>query len=359
MIEAKFDRSLLTFSLISVSFGLVAIYSASFIFAMTRQGDPNYFLFRQLLFLAGGVLILIAALKIPLKYLENSKVVFLIFALQTISLLVVFLMPKINGSHRWIKMGGFTIQPSEFAKITAIIVTAFLLKKRLEKKTAWLKVLVQVLIPILLISSLIFAEPDMGMTALLIVVVFTMLFVSGFPLKYILPLGGLLLVALAIAIIFAPYRFQRFVGTPYSDPQRSGFQIRQSLIAVGSGGVVGKKLGGGSSKRLFLPLPHTDFIFANIAEELGFIGCSILIFLVLLIGYRGFKIAVKSDNPYFALIAFGITFFIVVQSLIHIGVNIYILPPKGMPYPLISYGGSSLLSTLCAIGLLLNISKEV
>jgi len=183
--------------------------------------------------------------------------------------------------------------------------------------------------------------------------------VSGFPFKYVLPLGLLLLVVSAIAIIFAPYRLERLLGTPDSDPQRSGFQIRQSLIAVGSGGYSGKNLAAEVQKGCFFLFPIPISSLQTLLKSWVFVGCSILIFLVLLIGYRGFKIAVKSENPYFALIAFGITFFIVIQSLIHIGVNIYILPPKGMPYPLISYGGSSLLSTLCAIGLLLNISKEV
>lgn len=359
MKEARFDRQLLAVTLISLSIGLVAIYSASFIFAMTRQKDPNYFLFRQIFFVAIGIVFLILLIKIPLSFLEKGKVVLAIYSFQMFLLLIVFIFPRINGAHRWIKIGSFTLQPSEFAKITAIIVTSYLLKKKMEKKVDWVKLLAQFTLSIGSMAILIFAEPDLGMTFIIVVISLSLIFVNGLPFKYIVPIGGIAGVLLLIGILVAPYRMERLIKNPENDPQRSGFQIRQSLIAVGSGGIIGKKLGDGSSKRLFLPLPHTDFIFANIAEELGLVGSILLMLLILYFGYKGFKIAIKVENPYYSLIAYGITFWIVLQALIHIGVNIYILPPKGMPLPFISYGGSSLLSTLFGVGILLNISKEL
>ncbi|HNQ77212.1 MAG TPA: putative lipid II flippase FtsW [Acidobacteriota bacterium] len=359
MKEARFDRTILVLTSILLFIGIIAIYSASFIFALTRKGDPNYFLWRQLLFVLAGVAVLTATLNFPVKLLKNRNFILAVFGLQALALLVVMFAPKINGSHRWLKFAGFSIQPSEFAKIVVILLTAYALQKKIEKKLEWGHVIVKAGIPVLILFALIIIEPDMGMSAMLLFIAASMFFVAGLPWKGIVPIGAVLALGLAVLIIIAPYRLQRIVGNPDNDPQHSGFQVRQSLIAVGSGGVWGKTLGGGSQKRLFLPLPHTDFIFANIAEEMGLWGCSMILFLYLFFGYRGFRIAAKLQDPYLSYIAFGVTAWIVVQALIHISVNLYLLPPKGMPLPFISYGGSSMLSTMAGVGLLLNVSRQV
>lgn len=357
MKEARFDRQILTLTLFLIFVGIVAIYSASFIFAMTRKGTPNYFLWRQLLFAASGIIILFVMTKIPLNFISNKKFLIILYFIQIVFLILVFVFPKVNGAHRWIQVLGFSIQPSEFAKITAVLISAYFLSKKQNIRNEWQPIL-QIGIPLSIMITLILIEKDFGMSALIVVIVSAMVFVSGISFKKL----ALIMVPAAIIgitlILFEPYRMQRLIGNPESDPQHSGFQVRQSLIAVGSGGIVGKSLGGGVQKRLFLPLPHTDFIFANIAEEFGLIGSVVLISLFLWLAYRGFRIAMKVENPYYSLVAFGITFWILIQALLHIGVNIYILPPKGMPFPLISYGGSSMLSTCTGLGLLLNISKE-
>lgn len=358
MKEARFDRHILTLTLLLVSIGIVAIYSASFIFAMTRKGTPNYFLWRQMLFTVVGISLLFLITKIPLNFLSNRKFLTAIYLTQIFFLVLVFFFPKVNGAHRWIQVLGFSIQPSEFGKITAILITAYFLSKRQESKNEWNKTLLQIGLPLSLMVMLILIEKDFGMSVLIIGIATSMIFVAGIPFKKLALIALPALIIGIALVLFEPYRMQRLVGNPESDPQHSGFQVRQSLIAVGSGGIVGKSLGGGVQKRLFLPLPHTDFIFANIAEELGFIGSVVLIILFLYLGYRGFKVAMRLDNAYYSLIAFGITFWIVVQALAHIGVNIYIIPPKGVPLPLISYGGSSMISTLIGIGLLLNVSRE-
>jgi len=358
MKEARFDRQILTLTLFLVSVGIVAIYSASFIFAMTRKGTPNYFLWRQMLFALMGISLLFVITKIPLNFLSSRKVLTVIYFIQIFLLIVVFFFPKVNGAHRWIQVLGFSVQPSEFGKITAILITAYFLSKRQETKNEWNKTLLQIGLPLSLMIVLILIEKDFGMSVLIIGICLSMIFVAGLPYKKLALIALPAMVIAAALVLFEPYRMQRLIGNPDSDPQHSGFQVRQSLIAVGSGGIVGKSLGGGVQKRLFLPLPHTDFIFANIAEELGFIGSVVIIALYLWLGYRGFKVAMRLENPYYSLIAFGITFWIVAQSLAHIGVNIYIIPPKGVPLPLISYGGSSMLASLTGIGLLLNVSRE-
>mgnify|MGYP005841861347 CR=1 FL=1 len=358
MKEARFDRHILTLTLILVSVGLVAIYSASFIFAMARKGNPNYFLWKQMLFVFVGIIIMFIVMKIPLKFLLNKKILLFLYILQVFSLILVFFFPKINGAYRWIQVGGFSLQPSEFAKITAILITAHFLSKKRKIEGEWYKLLLQISIPLLLIVILILFEKDYGMCVLIMGIVASMIFIAGIPIKKLLLISVPLIFLGTALVIFEPYRMQRLRGNPESDPQNKGFQIRQSLIAVGSGGISGKSLGGGIQKRLFLPLPHTDFIFANIAEEGGFIGSTIIIGMFLWFGYRAIKVLKKLDDSYHFFIAFGITVWIIGQSLIHIGVNIYAIPPKGVPLPLISYGGSSMLSTLLAIGILLNISRE-
>jgi len=359
MKEARFDRLILVLTSIMLFIGIIAIYSASFIFAMTRKGDPNYFLWRQLLFVFAGVVVLVAALNFPLGLLRNRSFILALLGLEVLFLATVLFAPKINGSHRWLKVGGFSLQPSEFAKIVVILLTAYVLQKKLDKKIEWGHTLVKAGVPIGTLFALIIIEPDMGMSAMLLLIAVSMLFVAGLPWKGIIPIGAILALGLVVLVLIAPYRLQRIVGNPDNDPQHSGFQVRQSLIAVGSGGVWGKTLGGGSQKRLFLPLPHTDFIFANIAEELGLWGCLLILGLYLGFGARGIWIARKLQDPFLSYIAFGVTVWIVVQALIHIGVNIYVLPPKGMPLPLISYGGSSMLSTMAGVGLLLNASRQV
>lgn len=358
MKEARFDRHILTLTLLLICIGIVAIYSASFIFAMTRKGTPNYFLWRQMLFATAGIAIIFIITKLKLDFISNKKFLTLIFLIQIFLLILVFFFPKINGAHRWIQVLGFSIQPSEFGKITAILITAFFLSKNQDKICDWNKTLFQIGIPLSIMIVLILIEKDFGMSLLIFGIVASMIFAAGIPFKKAL-LIAVPAVILAIAlVVFEPYRLQRLTGNPESDPQHSGFQVRQSLIAVGSGGIAGKSLGGGVQKRLFLPLPHTDFIFANIGEEFGLVGSYLLIFLFLYLSYRGFRVALKIDNSYYSFIAFGITFWILFQALLHIAVNINLLPPKGMPLPFISYGGSSMISTCIGLGLLLNISRE-
>jgi cell division protein FtsW len=359
MKEARFDRTIMALTSVLLFIGIIAIYSASFIFALTRKGDPNYFLWRQLMFVFVGVMVMMAALNFPVHILKSRGFILGLFSVQAAFLFIVMFAPKINGSHRWLKVGAFSIQPSEFAKITVILLAAYVLNKKVEKRLEWPQIIVKAGVPIIILFALIIIEPDMGMSAMLLLIVVSMLFVAGLPWKGIVPIGIVLGLGLIVLVLIAPYRLQRIVGNPENDPQHSGFQVRQSLIAVGSGGIWGKTLGGGSQKRLFLPLPHTDFIFANIAEELGLWGCLLILFLYLYFGYRGLKIAWKLQDPYLSYIAFGVTVWIVLQALIHISVNLYILPPKGMPLPLISYGGSSMLSTMAGVGLLLNVSRQV
>lgn len=359
MKQKRFDRSILITSLTLVSWGLVAIYSASFIFALTRQGDPNYFLWRQLLYLIVGIALLYFSTTFPLHILKKKSIIIGIYAFEIVLLILVFFFPKVNGSHRWIKLFGFSLQPSEFAKLVTILLSAYIISKRLGRETDWTRVFIEISMVLGPLLFLIFFEPDFGMCILIGGIVGAMIFVAGAPLKKLIAISIPIILIGAILLVSAPYRVKRLQSNSEGDPQNTSFQVRQSLIAVGNGGAFGKSIGGGIQKRLFLPLPHTDFIFANIAEEVGFVGSIFLILLYIYLAFKGYKVSLKVDDPYYSLIAIGITSWIIFQALIHIGVNLYLLPPKGVPLPLISYGGSSLLSTFCGIGLLLNISREI
>jgi len=275
-------------------------------------------------------------------------------------LLAVFAFPRINGAHRWIRLAGFSLQPSELSKIALAIFLAYFLEKRAGEEGSFWRTFVPCVAVTGVLAALILKEPDLGTAMMLGVICVVMCFTAG---ARLLHLGMAVAPGLAVGaamLLFVPWRFQRLVTftNPWADPQNSGFQVVQSLIAVGSGGTAGLGFAQGRQKMFFLPFAHSDFIFAVVGEELGLFGALavLLVFGVLL--WRGVRVALRAPDRFGMLLGLGLVAAIVVQALFNISVALSLLPTKGIPLPFISYGGSSLVPTLVAVGILLNISQH-
>jgi cell division protein FtsW len=273
--------------------------------------------------------------------------------------LVLFSAP-VNGARRWFNVGGLGIQPSEFAKIAAILFTALTLERRMHRIDELSYSLLPIAIVIGAMSGLILLEPDLGTAASLLMVVGTMVFAAGLNYRYLIGTAIAATPVLYLLIASSPYRLRRLLAflNPEADPLGDGFQVMQSLIAVGTGGVFGRGLMGGVQKLFFLPEPHTDFIYAVIGEELGLLGATTVLLCFGIIAWRGVRIAMRTQDAFGSFIALGVTAMIAVQALLNISVVLGLLPTKGIPLPLVSSGGSSLLISLLGIGVLLNISQH-
>lgn len=356
----KHSRLLIISIIIITLFGALMIYSASSVWAEYKFNDQYKYLKSQLIFLVLGYLIMILISKFPYQnYKKLSNIIFLV----TTSLLVLVLIPGIgtvrNGSRSWFGLGGFGIQPSEFTKLSLIIFTA----KYLENNERDLKSIKKGVLPILgvllLVFALIMLEPDFGTGVVIVMTIVVLLFVSGVNLNFFVKIGILGLIGVVVLIIIAPYRTQRIISflNPWSDPLGSGFQIIQSLYAIGPGGLLGLGLGNSIQKHFYLPEPQTDFIFSIISEEFGFLGILIVAVLFLTIITTGFKIATKCEDKFGKYLAFGITFSLAFQAMLNLMVVVGLIPVTGVTLPFLSYGGSSLLISLTSIGILLNINK--
>ena len=355
----RFDRSMLGIVMGLTALGIIMIYSSSAVLAMQKKGAADYFFVRQCFWVGVGLIGMLVALKIPHTFWQQRRVVIALISAEALLLLIALLGPAINGSHRWIKLGPLTMQPSESAKLVLVIFAAYTLEKRAREKKEWLQAVAKIGVYAAFLAAAIVVQPDLGTVVVLGIVLLVMLFLDGLPWRWLAVLAGCAAIALVVLIVSSPYRYQRLMTYlhPERDPQRAGFQARQSLIAVGSGGLTGKWIGGGSQKLLFLPEPHTDFIYSMIGEELGLVGTSLVLLGFLALGYRGI-VAIRSAPDHFSqLVATGILVWIVAQAMLHIGVTLTLLPTKGLPLPLLSYGGSSLVVTLTSVGILMNVSQ--
>lgn len=354
----KIDKTLL-FSVIILSlFGLLMIYSSSNVWASYKFNDPYKYLKSQALFLIIGYIIIKLISNIPYTlYKKYSNHILL----SCITLLVLVLIPGIgtirNGSRSWFGIGSLGIQPSEFAKIGLIIFTSKYLSNNKIKdiKTSILPILLVVII----IFSLIMLQPDFGTGVIIVISIISLLFISGVNINFFIKLGILGLIGIVTLVIVAPYRVARITSfiNPWSDPLGSGFQIIQSLYAIGPSGLLGTGLGNSIQKHFYLPEPQTDFIFSIISEELGILGVIITSSLFLIIIYHGFKISMDKEDKFAKYLSFGITFSIAFQTILNLMVVVGLIPVTGVTLPFLSYGGSSLLVSMSEIGILLNISK--
>lgn len=350
---------LITILLISI-FGIVMIYSASYVWAEYKFDDPYKFVKHQLLFFMIGVVLMMIISKVDYRiYYEKANLLLGI----VLALLILVIIPGVgtvrNGSRSWFGIGPFGIQPSEAAKLVLIIFAS----KYLTKNERLIKNIKKGVLPILGIALLVFGlimlQPDFGTGIILVMSVIGLLFVAGVDLKFFLGLGAIGVVGIVALILVAPYRLQRILSfiNPWSDPLGSGFQIIQSLYAIGPGGLFGQGFLNSRQKHFYLPEPQTDFIFSIISEEFGFMGVVIVVSLFLIIIVKGFRIARNTSDKFSKYLAFGITFELAFQAILNLMVVVGLIPVTGVTLPFLSYGGSSLLITLCGMGIVLNISR--
>ncbi len=352
------DKILLMVVLILMTFGIVMIFSASQVIAERKFDNTFHFLLQQLLRVCLGFLILVVAAKYDYHNYMNKTMLFMLIAF--ILLIVVLGLERVKGASRWLSIGGFGIQPSEIAKLGLI----FYLAAYLNNKGDRIRDFQNGLLPPLLIAGvfafMIILQPNFSTAVVLMMMVLAVLFIGGMRMKHLLLLLGSLIPLAGILAVVSPYRFARLYTFmhPESDAQGMGYQIKQSLISFGNGGLFGVGLGEGKQKMLFLPEPFTDFIYSIIGEELGFIGAVAVLALFVVFLFRAVKIARTAPDLYGFYLAAGIIISIALYVVINAGVAVGIFPTTGLPMPFISYGGTSLLFTCFMIGVLLNISKQ-
>lgn len=345
---------LLVISVVALTIiGLIMIYSSSNVWALYKFNDSFKYLKNQGLFFILSLFLMYLVSKIDYyNYLKNSNKIFFVILILLILVIIPGIGTMRNGSRSWFGIGSFGIQPSEFAKLGLIIFSSKYLSKNRKS-------FIPVLVIAIIFFGLIMLQPDFGTGIVLMMIIVALLFVSGVDVNFFVRIGFLGLIGITGLILVAPYRLQRISSfiNPWNDPLGSGFQIIQSLYAIGPGGLFGFGLGNSRQKHFYLPEPQTDFIFSIICEELGFFGVLLVVFLFILIISTGFKIASKCEDLFGKFLAFGITFWIAFQTVLNLMVVVGLIPVTGVTLPFLSYGGSSLLILYIAIGIVLNISR--
>jgi len=354
------DSWLFTVTLLLIFIGLVMVFSASAVMAKERYGSGYFFLLRQLGWATAGILAMVLAMKIDYRRYKHPAVVFSLLGATTLLLISVFFLDRAHHTHRWFHLGPLSFQPSEMAKPALILFLAFFLESRTKSMKDWRNTVLPAAVPTLVFIALIVFQPDLGTAIACAAITGCVLFVAGLDLRYLGYAFAASLLPLYFLIFHVAYRRDRILAflDPYSDPQGRGFHIIQSLIAVSTGGITGVGLMEGKQKLFYLREPHTDFFFAVTAEELGLVGALVIVLLFAIFLWRGVRTALRTQDMFGRFLAVGITSMIVVQAFINISVVLGLMPTKGIPLPLVSYGGSSLLVTLACIGVLLNISKQ-
>ena len=353
------DRILFVVTVALVVFGLLMVFSSSAMLATENYGSPRAFFWRQLAWAVLGIVAMLLLMRLDYRILRHPAILFPGIFLALMMLAVALVTDPHQQTHRWLRWGIFSMQPSEFAKLMLVLFLAYFLEKRSGQINDFLRTILPALMIIGVVMALILKEPDLGTPIALVLICATMFYVAGFRARYFLYLIFGSLPALYLAIFRVPYRRARFLAflNPYADPQGTGFQIIQSLIAVGTGGLTGLGLMNGKQKLFFLPAPHTDYIFAVTAEELGMVGAVLLLVLFGLYFWRGWRAAMLAPDEFGRYLAAGLTITVACQALINMSVVLAMVPPKGIPLPFLSYGGSSLFFSLASTGILLNISQ--
>jgi cell division protein FtsW len=358
--KLKSDKVLFITTLLLVCSSVVLVYSASAVLADQLFKQPYLFLTKQALWSVLGLAVLAVTMRVDYRTYKNDRFIWALIGAVGLMLVAVLFRPPVGGARRWIAVGGLGVQPSEFAKMACIFFTALMLERRMHRINDWKYALLPIAIVTGVLVGLIMLQPDFGTSVALLLIIGAMVFAAGLDYRFLV---GTMLAALPAAyfvIMSADYRRRRMLTflDPWSDPLGDGFQIIQSLIAVGTGGLFGKGLMGGVQKLFYLPEPHTDFIFAVIGEELGLVGTTTVLLCFVIIAWRGLRIAMRAEDSFGSFVALGLTVMVAVQALINMSVVIGLLPNKGFPLPLISFGGSSLLINLLGMGVLLNISQH-
>lgn len=354
------DRWLFTVTMLLVFVGLVMVFSASAVMARERFGSPYAFLSKQLVWAAAGLVAMVVAMRVDYRRYKNPALVFSLLGITTLLLISVFFLDRSHNTHRWFRVGAFSFQPSELAKPVLILFLAYFLEARTKTMDDWRNTLLPAAAPVLMMLGLIVLQPDLGTAIACAGIAACILYVAGMRMRYFGYAFGASLLPLYFLIFHVSWRRDRILAflNPYADRQKTGFHIIQSLIAVGIGGVTGTGLMEGKQKLFYLPEPHTDFIFAVTAEELGLVGAMAVVTLFAIFLWRGMRASGRTEDVFGRYLAVGITGMVVLQAFINISVVLGMMPTKGIPLPLVSYGGSSLFFTLACVGVLLNITKQ-
>jgi cell division protein FtsW len=358
--KLKPDRILFLVTLILVGFGIAMVFSSSAIVAKERFGDPNYFSFKQLISATLGLAVMFVVMKIDYHRYREPLVVFSALGVVIALLVLVFFLAASANTHRWIQFSGFSVQPSEMAKIALIFFLAYFLEKRKGKVNDVPFTLVPVALIVALLAGLIVLQPDLGTAVSLLTITVALLFVAGLDLRWIAASIIFGLPVFYLLVFRVNYRRERILAflDPWEQPLGRGFQIIQSLLSVASGGIAGVGFMEGKQKLFYLPEAHTDFIFAVVGEELGLIGTCVLLALFVIFFWRGVRASTHAPDLFGFYLALGITLMVCVQAFINMSVVLGLLPTKGIPLPFLSYGGSSFVVMLAAVGILLNVSQQ-
>lgn len=341
-------------------FGAAMVYSASAMIALRESESQFTYFYKQLAFTLFGLGAMFVVSRIDYRRYQSKWFVYALLGLTVVLLLSVFAFPPINGARRWIRFAGLSFQPSELAKIALPVFLAYFLTSR-EGSMGDLKgTVIPCLGSLILLGGLVFLEPDLGTVIVLGAIFSAIYFAAGAKLLHIASVSALFVLACLAAVAFAPWRVQRLMAflDPFSHSGDAGYQVVQSLMAIGSGGIVGEGFARGQAKLFYLPYPYSDFIFSVVGEEFGLIGTLAIVIAFGLLLWRGTRAAIFAPDRFGMLLGIGIVTGIVVQALFNISVVISIVPAKGIPLPFISYGGTSVLVTMIAVGVLLNISQN-
>jgi len=358
--KLKSDKVLFTATLLLVCTSVVMVYSASAVVAMENNGDPYLYLFKQVTWALLGLVLVPVMMRIDYRNYRQPAVIWVGLAVVSVALVAVLFGTARNGATRWIGLGSFGVQPSELAKIVVIVFMAALLERRMDRIDEPVYALLPIGVVLGLVVALILREPDLGTAVSILVIAAVMVFAAGIDYRYVAGLCLAGVPAMYFLLAFSEYRWRRVMAflNPWGDPLGDGFQMIQSMIAVGTGGIFGRGLMGGVQKLFYLPEPHNDFIYAVISEELGFIGATVVLACFCVIAWRGLRTALRAPDRFGAFLALGLTTMVAFQAFFNVSVVLGLLPTKGIPLPFVSYGGSSLIVNLLGMGILLNVSQH-
>jgi cell division protein FtsW len=361
--ELAVDKMILVLVIGLTLFGLLMVYSASALLAQSSDKTNHnqfYFLGRQGLWAVVGFVGMAIAMRVDYRLYNRRPIILLLLYTTIVLLVAVLFMPKVNATHRWVRLGVLSFQPSEVAKLALVAFLAYYLEQHYREIKNFIRIYLVTAGAALSIIGLIVLEPDFGTALVLFIVFVTLLFQAEMPIRFMTTLAIPVVPALIIMLVFVPWRFQRLIDfvDPWKNQTGSSYQVVQSLISIGSGGVRGLGFAQGKQKLGYLPSPHTDFIFAVIGEELGLIGAATVVAMFALLAWRGFRAARAAPDLFGQLLGTGLTVLIIAQAFFNISVALSLVPTKGIPLPFISAGGSSLAISLVAAGILLNISKH-
>ena len=358
--KLKSDKWLFTATLLLVCTSVVMVYSASAVVAMTEYNNPYLFLFKQATWALLGLFFVHLVMRVDYHNYRQPAVIWAGLIVVGLGLVAVLFGTPRNGATRWLNLGGLGIQPSELAKISVIVFVSALLERRMERIDEPAHALLPIGGVLGVIVGLILIEPDLGTAVSIVMIAGVMIFAAGINYRYVAGLCLAAIPALYGLVWTSEYRWKRVTAflDPWKDPLGDGFQMIQSMIAVGTGGIFGRGLMAGVQKLFYLPEPHNDFIYAVISEELGLVGSTVLLACFCVITWRGLRASMRAPDRFGAFLALGLTTMVAFQAFFNISVVLGLLPTKGIPLPLVSYGGSSLLINLVGMGMLLNVSQH-